>query len=80
MTRKRKIRSRPSYERVIVENCITAFIDGGNSIKAMWDNYLTPLVERGDITQPYAKQKAREALDTIVPAYKDMLKLINKGE
>lgn len=75
--KKHKNRS-PNYEHVIVENCINAFVDGGNSIKAMWDNYLTPLVNSGEITEPYAKMKARESLDVIIPAYKDYKKIIGE--
>ena len=70
----------PTYDKVIIENCITAFVDGGNSIKAMWDNYLTPLVNAGDITEPYAKLKAREALDVIIPAYKILSKEIKNND
>lgn len=59
----RKQRS-PNYDRVIIENCINAYVDGGNSITAMWD-YLKRLITIGDITEPYAKQKSVEALNVI---------------
>ena len=54
----------PNYDRVIIENCINAYVDGGNSIVAMWD-YLKRLIAIGDITEPYAKQKSVEALNVI---------------
>lgn len=62
---KQKRNRSPAYsDRVIVENCINAYIDGGNNIQAMWD-YLRLLIGRGDITEPYAKVKAKESLDCI---------------
>lgn len=54
----------PNYDDVIIENCINAYVDGGNSIASMWD-YLNRLIGIGDITEPYAKQKSREALNAI---------------
>ena len=54
----------PNYEYVIQENCINAYVDGGNSILAMWA-YLRRLIDLGDITEPYAKEQANKALNTI---------------
>ena len=64
MKKNKRAKPRNDGTRVIVENCINAYIDGGNNIQAMWD-YLRLLIGRGDITEPYAKEKAHEALDVI---------------
>lgn len=65
MKRKHKNRARPkNYNRIIVENCINAYVDGGNDIQAMW-KYLRTLIDNHEITEPYAKIKAKESLDCI---------------
>ena len=64
MKKNKRAKPKNDITRVILENCINAYIDGGNNIQAMWD-YLRMLIGRGDITEPYAKEKAREALDVI---------------
>jgi len=77
---KRLITRSPNYENVIQENCINAYVDAGNSIQGVWD-YLRRLIDIGDITEPYAKEQAKKAIDAIKSAermYKQILK--NKGE
>lgn len=66
------------YDKVIIENCINAFVDSDNSVKGMWDTYIRPLVDSGQITEPYAQQKAREALDVVIPTYKQYKKIIGE--
>ena len=66
-----------NYNRVIVENCINAYVDGGNNIQAMW-GYLRELIGRGDITEPYAKEKASEALD-VIKSSERMYRKLMKG-
>lgn len=53
-----------NYEHIIQENCINAYVDSGNTIKGIWD-YLNTLIAAGDITEPYAKEYANKALNTI---------------
>lgn len=64
-----------SYEHVIQENCINAYVDGGNNIQAIWA-YLNQLIAVGDVTEPFAKQQARAALDTIKSSERLYNKLI----
>lgn len=77
---KKRTRS-PNYDRVIIENCINAYVDSGNTIAGIWE-YLTRLINIGDITEPYAKEKCNEALNVIKSSermYKNILGGSNNG-
>lgn len=72
---KHKNKHSPNYDRVIIENCINAYVDSGNTIAGMWE-YLSRLIAIGDITEPYAKEKSVEALNVIKSSermYKNIL-------
>lgn len=73
---KKRTRS-PNYDRVIIENCINAYVDSGNCIQGIWD-YLGKLIAIGDITEPYAKEKCAEALN-VIKSSERMYKAFMKG-
>ena len=68
-----------NYEHIIQENCINAYVDGGNNIPAIWA-YLNTLIGAGEITEPFAKEQARKALDSIKGAERLYKTVLRKGE
>lgn len=76
---KRTYTRSPNYEHVLQENCINAYVDGGNSIQAMWQ-YLRRLIDLGDITEPYAKEVAEKSLNAIKSAERIYNKILREKE
>ena len=71
---KRKNRNPTHNTPSLLENCINAYVDG-NKIQGIWD-YLRPLIDAGEISQPYAKEVASNALDVIKSSERTYRKII----
>lgn len=64
-------------DHIIIENCINAYVDAGNDIKGMW-RYLSQVIATKEITEPYAKICAYEAMNVIKSSERIYNKIIGE--
>ena len=73
------MRKRPKAKRdrpTLLEKLINQLIDHDYSIQAVWDDFLTPKVKKGDISYGYANEQMRTALNIVFGVNRDYRKIM----